>query len=702
MAIYCISKIRNEKGIIEAYILKNNTGETATIEHDELKRRMQTHRITVENLQISKDNRIVDKAIEKDKGLSKSKLQITVEKMVYDIKNIIHEQVYFAYTNADNRVQHLLNNCKEKYFIRIKTKICDNTFFVIGSNKIYVGFLNNLNKRLTLSGESGVYMDYTSISDLHEFYTKNRMLFWQIMGIIDSNAINKFRGMLDNNDLDACTFFTCGSQSLNNMLTSSNLETYDSDFSSMLYTEMIKKLDIAFDKQTCLADSYVFRTVLNTDQIKDIRNNEVINDYGFKSTSQSLLFCIGWGSNCTIKESEVLAFKINNTHAICTRSLFTTDQYEITLDRRYGYSKKNNIAIHALIEKDGNIENKDITLRVVDLKLNEGSNVKDGKIGITHLNINSITQENYIKALYQKILSILSKNGCNLSDPSKYYSYIKSGKCYIVISGSNATYYIDTVDNKIILNKETYKENGIVLKLGYTCDINSIQDNASVITQYILNNSFINSINDTDAKYFDLYIKQYIVEMGFDILVDKGFGIDTTRFDIDTYTSVYKYVYYINGNDKDMLSIIVVLEYINKKGIRIKYRCKSNKLKLNNEIITRFKEGSINDKHKELAKAAGILFKDIVNKLQLNKYNRFNRLINYTNSLGKLKITKINDTTYTVNAGDTLTVSKGLDWAYYLQYKHKSTQISGYHTIFNMNKLLCNFILGSDKVKTSE
>lgn len=196
MAIYCISKIRNEKGIIKAYILKNNTGETATIEHDELKRRMQTHRITVENLQISKDNRIVDKAIEKDKGLSKSKLQITVEKMVYDIKNIIHEQVYFAYTNTDNRVQHLLNNCKEKYFIRIKTKICDNTFFVIGSNKIYVGFLNNLNKRLTLSGESGVYMDYTSISDLHEFYTKNRMLFWQIMGIIDSNAINKFRECL--------------------------------------------------------------------------------------------------------------------------------------------------------------------------------------------------------------------------------------------------------------------------------------------------------------------------------------------------------------------------------------------------------------------------------------------------------------------------------------------------------------------------
>lgn len=85
MAVYCISKIRDEKGIIKAYILKNSNGETATIEHDELKRRMQTHRIIVANLQISKDNRIVDKAIEEDKGLSKSKLQVMIEKKWYAI-----------------------------------------------------------------------------------------------------------------------------------------------------------------------------------------------------------------------------------------------------------------------------------------------------------------------------------------------------------------------------------------------------------------------------------------------------------------------------------------------------------------------------------------------------------------------------------------------------------------------------------------
>ena len=90
MAVYCISKIRDKKGIIKAYMLKNSIGETATIEHDELKRRMQAHRIVVENLQISTDNRIVDKAIEKEKVISKSKLQVTVEKMVCDIKSIIH------------------------------------------------------------------------------------------------------------------------------------------------------------------------------------------------------------------------------------------------------------------------------------------------------------------------------------------------------------------------------------------------------------------------------------------------------------------------------------------------------------------------------------------------------------------------------------------------------------------------------------
>lgn len=56
MAVYCISKIIDEKGIVKAYILKNGAGEAATIEHDELKRRIQTHRI-------------VDKAIEKGKWI---------------------------------------------------------------------------------------------------------------------------------------------------------------------------------------------------------------------------------------------------------------------------------------------------------------------------------------------------------------------------------------------------------------------------------------------------------------------------------------------------------------------------------------------------------------------------------------------------------------------------------------------------------
>lgn len=622
--------------------------------------------------------------------------------MVCNIKDIIHEQVYFAYTEVDNRVEHLMNNCTEKYFIRIRTKICDNTFFVISGKKLYVGYLTNLNERFADRGESGVYMEYASISELRDFYTKDSMLFWQIMGIIDSNAINKFRGTLDNNDLDACTFFTCGSQSLNNMLTSKSVDTYDSDFSSRLCIEMIKKLDNAFDKQVCLSDGSVFRTILNTEQIKDIRNNKVINDYGFKSTSQNLLFCIGWGLPCySIKDSELLAFKINNKHAICTRSLFTTDQYEITLDRRYAYSKKNNTILHALVKDDENMQDKEITMHIVELKINDGKNVKDGRIDIAHLNISEITQENYIKALYQKILSILNKNGCSLDDPSNYYNCTKSGKCYILIEHSTANYFLDIIDNKLTLNKESYEDNSVALKLDYTCNVESIQSNASVITQYILNNSFIDSINDTDAKYFDMYMKQYIVEMGFDILVDKGYGIDTVGYNIDTYTSIYKYVYYINGNDKDMLSIIVTIEYINKKGIQIKYRCKSNKQNLNNKLLIQFRAGSVNDKHKELAKAAGVLFKDIVTKLQLNKYNRFNRLINYTNSLGKLKINKINDTTYKVNNSDILTVSKGADWTYNLQYKQKSIQLSGYHTIFNMNKLLCNFIIDSNKDKIS-
>lgn len=58
----CIDKIRKSNGQIFGYTLQAIDGTIANIEHDELKSKMKSHQIIVDNLQIAADGRLMDKA----------------------------------------------------------------------------------------------------------------------------------------------------------------------------------------------------------------------------------------------------------------------------------------------------------------------------------------------------------------------------------------------------------------------------------------------------------------------------------------------------------------------------------------------------------------------------------------------------------------------------------------------------------------
>lgn len=60
----CINKIKNKYGVIEQYTLQDKTGETITVTSKQLKDAILAGKIEIVNLQLTKNNRLMDKNIE--------------------------------------------------------------------------------------------------------------------------------------------------------------------------------------------------------------------------------------------------------------------------------------------------------------------------------------------------------------------------------------------------------------------------------------------------------------------------------------------------------------------------------------------------------------------------------------------------------------------------------------------------------------
>lgn len=71
MRVRCIGKQRNEKGVITKYILKSESGDRIETTGKEIKDGIKRGALAVENLQIDKAGRLVDKAEEKEKPARK-------------------------------------------------------------------------------------------------------------------------------------------------------------------------------------------------------------------------------------------------------------------------------------------------------------------------------------------------------------------------------------------------------------------------------------------------------------------------------------------------------------------------------------------------------------------------------------------------------------------------------------------------------
>lgn len=71
MRVRCVGKQRNEKGVIVKYILKSESGDRIETTGKEIKEGIKRGALAVENLQIDKAGRLVDKAEEKEKPARK-------------------------------------------------------------------------------------------------------------------------------------------------------------------------------------------------------------------------------------------------------------------------------------------------------------------------------------------------------------------------------------------------------------------------------------------------------------------------------------------------------------------------------------------------------------------------------------------------------------------------------------------------------
>lgn len=684
----CINKFRKTNGEIYGYRLQAKDGTTHDFTRNELLHAIRNKSINVINLQIASDGRIVYKKINEEYN-KETELLTIFKKMLSDISHIINEKVNIRTIQASNKLIKLLRESNEYYSCNIKTYISDLDIYIIKTNKsIKIVGIDNKAETYKMYGNVilGSIITYKSIDELKNNYNKDKELIWQILGIIDSNAVNKFVGNTQFN-LSPLFSYVAGSQDLNNIL-NRETELYNSNYDAIIQLNTIKSIDKIISNVHYNGEEYVFRTILNKRQISSIRNNKTVIDKGFKSTSLSLMMCLNWGATYNSTEDrEIIMFKIKNKNCIYTRSLYTKDQLEITVDRKYSFKPIKSINI-TMIRDGSEYEYINQKLTIVELVSNK-ENTDISKIKITNINDN-----NYLDALYDKINKILLSHNISLDNPIRYASYCNESKnIRRILLRDTGNYALEKQNDTIIFSikklDNNYKEKlekVNTFKIEYNTD--NIHENANIISQYIINEYKLPF--KSLVRMYDFYMKQCIVEYGFDILVDKGFAAGKkSKYNTEIWDfTEYKYIYYVNGNKRNSLALYISIEQIpdDKNHIIIKYGCKTDGIKVKEKIDITY--NNITELNSKLEKSAYIIIDSIMKRSGISPYKKFEQMINYIHND---KIHKISNTQYTY-MNKTIIVNKDTDWKYIVQSDNIKSEISGYKTIHNMSKEFKTFL----------
>ena len=85
ISIKCLSKIRNNAGIIVGYNIQDiSNGDTKSVTPEELKCAIRNNKVCCINLQLTKDNRIVDKKDNLEKAITKSRVVSGIREIEYE------------------------------------------------------------------------------------------------------------------------------------------------------------------------------------------------------------------------------------------------------------------------------------------------------------------------------------------------------------------------------------------------------------------------------------------------------------------------------------------------------------------------------------------------------------------------------------------------------------------------------------------
>lgn len=102
----CIKKIRNNSGAIQSYVLEDSKGNIRQLESNLLKKIIKDGTlITVENLRLTTDNKLIDKYIKQpEEEISKEQLTKVDKLRLYEAKQKLTGDIFEFYTNSSGEI----------------------------------------------------------------------------------------------------------------------------------------------------------------------------------------------------------------------------------------------------------------------------------------------------------------------------------------------------------------------------------------------------------------------------------------------------------------------------------------------------------------------------------------------------------------------------------------------------------------------